>query len=57
MKSSRFTCANFRSMKKDGVKYVLIGRINQKVPHNFHFYENFKSNEARLNIKLTVENL
>ena len=40
-----------RQWKEDGVKYVLNGRTKQLMPHNYQFYEDFKANESRFNIK------
>ena len=45
------TIGNLEEWKKEGVKYVLNGRTKQQMPHNYQFYENFKANEERLNIK------
>jgi len=43
--------------KKDGVMYVINGRTKQEMPHYYQFYENFKANENRLNIKNSAVNL
>lgn len=43
--------------RKDGVKYVLNGRTKQNMPHHFQFYEDFKANEARLNIENATKNM
>lgn len=43
--------------KKLGISHILNTRTNQKMPHLYQFYENFKENEARLTIKSAVENL
>lgn len=51
------TTGNLEQWKKDGVKYVLNGRTNQKMPHNFQFYLDFKTNEQRLNIEKAVKNI
>lgn len=51
------TTGNLEQWKKDGVKYVLNGRTNQKMPHNFQFYLDFKANEQRLNIEKAVKNI
>ena len=51
------TTGNLEQWKKDGVKYVLNGRTNQKMPHNFQFYLDFKANEQRLNIENAVKNI
>jgi len=37
--------------------YVENKRTKQSMPHFFQFYEDFKKNEGRLNIKSAVENL
>ena len=51
------TTGNLEQWKKDGVKYVLNGRTNQKMPHNFQFYLDFKANEQRFNIENAVKNI
>lgn len=51
------TTGNLEQWKKDGVKYVLNGRTNQKMPHNFQFYLDFKANEQRLNIEIAEKNI
>ncbi len=51
------TTGNLEQWKKDGVKYVLNGRTNQKMPHNFQFYLDFKANEQRLNIESAVKKI
>ncbi|WP_457616644.1 alpha/beta hydrolase family protein [Lutibacter sp.] len=43
--------------KKKNVFYVLNSRTNQKMPHLYQFYENFKTNEDRLTIQRAVESL
>jgi len=43
--------------KKNGAKYVLNGRTKQQMPHYFQFFEDFKANEKRLNIKKATEKL
>lgn len=43
--------------KKDGVKYVINGRTKQQMPHYYQFYEDFKANEIRFNIKKAVTGL
>jgi pimeloyl-ACP methyl ester carboxylesterase len=48
---------DLENWKKDGVKYVLNGRTKQQMPHYIQFYENFKSNEERLNIRKAVEKI
>lgn len=51
------TTGNLEQWKKDGVKYVLNGRTNQNMPHNFQFYLDFKANEQRLNIENAVKKI
>ena len=51
------TSGDLEQWRKDGVKYVLNGRTKQQMPHNFQFYQDFKDNEARLNIKTAEERL
>ncbi|OSY88880.1 alpha/beta hydrolase [Tenacibaculum holothuriorum] len=51
------TIGELEQWKKDGVKYVLNGRTKQQMPHFYQFYENFKENEVRLNIKRAVKEL
>jgi len=43
--------------KKQGVSYILNSRTNQKMPHLYEFYQNFKENENRLTIKKSVEKI
>ena len=43
--------------RKNGVKYVLNGRTQQQMPHNFQFYKDFKANEARLHIETAEKRL
>lgn len=55
---SRFgTTEEIDQWKKRGVKFVLNGRTKQQMPHNFQFFEDFKTNEERLNIKNSAESL
>lgn len=51
------TIGDLENWRKTGVKYVLNGRTNQKMPHNFQFYEDFKANENRLNIENAAKKL
>ena len=51
------TSGELEQWKKDGVKYVLNGRTKQNMPHHYQFYEDFKANEERLNIKKATQNL
>ncbi|MDW5289485.1 alpha/beta hydrolase [Formosa sp. PL04] len=43
--------------KKDGVQYVINGRTKQQMPHYYQFYEDFKTNQNRLNIQRAVSHL
>jgi pimeloyl-ACP methyl ester carboxylesterase len=43
--------------KKDGIAYIINARTNQKMPHLYQFYQNFKDNEDRLTIKNAVQKL
>lgn len=45
------TIGDLENWKKAGVKYVQNGRTKQQMPHFYQFYEDFKLNEHRLNIK------
>jgi len=51
------TIGDLEQWKKDGVKYVLNGRTNQQMPHNYQFYEDFKANETRLSIELATKKI
>lgn len=51
------TIGDLEQWRKDGVKYILNGRTKQKMPHNFQFYEDFKANEARLNIEVATRKI
>ncbi len=51
------TIGELEAWKKKGVKYVLNGRTKQQMPHYYQFYENFKANEARLNIERATKNI
>jgi len=51
------TIDDLENWKKEGVKYVVNGRTKQNMPHFYQFYEDFKANEDRLNIRKAVENL
>ncbi len=51
------TIGDLNEWKKDGVKYVLNGRTKQQMPHFYQFYEDFKSNEARLHIESAIKRL
>lgn len=55
---SRFgSSEDISKWKKEGVKYVLNGRTKQQMPHHFQFFEDFKANAKRLNIKLAAKKL
>ena len=47
----------WKDWKEKGVMYVENQRTLQSMPHFFQFYEDFKKNEDRLNIKSAVEKL
>lgn len=51
------TTGDLDQWKKDGVKYVLNSRTNQKMPHNYQFYIDYKKNEGRLNIENAFNSL
>ena len=51
------TTGDLQNWKKDGVKYVVNGRTKQKMPHYIQFYNDYKANEERLNIKKAVEKI
>jgi len=56
--AERFPKGNeLETWKNLGVIYVLNGRTNQKMPHKYQFYQDFKANEERLTIKNAVEKL
>ncbi|KRO88119.1 MAG: DUF1749 domain-containing protein [Bacteroidetes bacterium] len=47
----------FKAWKDKGVTYVKNQRTEQSMPHFFQFYEDFRKNEKRLNIRSAVEKL
>lgn len=49
--------AVLQEWKDKGVVYIENGRTKQKMPHYIQFYNDFKENESRLNIKKSVQNL
>ena len=49
--------AEFFKWKKEGVIYGENSRTKQFMPHFFQFFEDFKKNESRFNVKNAVENL
>ena len=51
------TIGDLEEWKKEGVKHVVNGRTKQNMPHFYQFYEDFKQNEARLNIQKATQNL
>ena len=51
------TSGELEQWRKDGVKYVINGRTKQQMPHYYQFYEDFKVNEARLNIENATKKL
>lgn len=51
------TVGGLKEWKDIGVKFVLNGRTKQQMPHYYQFYEDFKANEVRLNIKFAEEKL
>ena len=51
------TTGDLEEWKKNGVKYVLNGRTKQQMPHNYQFYEDFKTNETRFNIELATKKI
>lgn len=56
--ASRFpTGAPLESWRNKGVDYILNARTNQRMPHYFQFYTNFKENEASLTIKTAAQEL
>jgi pimeloyl-ACP methyl ester carboxylesterase len=55
---ARFPNGNqLNQWKENGIAYVLNSRTNQKMPHLFQFYNNFKEHEKRLTIKNAIEKL
>ena len=55
---SRFPSGEvLQDWKNNGVVYIENARTKQKMPHYIQFYDNFKENENRLNIKNAVHNL
>ena len=47
----------FEYWKRKGVIFVENSRTKQQLPHNFQFYEDFKSNEERFTLKKVVKGL
>lgn len=55
---SRFgTNKEINEWQKKGVKYVLNGRTKQQMPHHIQFFEDFKLNQERLNIKHSAKKI
>lgn len=46
-----------KQWEKEGVFYVINSRTKQQMPHYYQYYQDFKLNENRLNIKKAVEKL
>jgi len=56
--ASRFGSeSNIKQWQKDGVKYVINGRTKQEMPHYYQFFEDFKANEERLNIRKATKSI
>ncbi len=51
------TTDDLKQWKEKGVKYIINGRTQQKMPHFYQFYEDFIANETRLTIQRAVEQL
>lgn len=51
------TNGGLETWKATGVKYVLNGRTKQQMPHFYQFYEDFKTNEKRLDIESAEKRL
>ena len=51
------TKSELEQWKNDGVKYVLNGRTKQQMPHYYQFYEDYVTNEIRLNIELATRKI
>ena len=49
--------SEFEEWKKSGVTYIENSRTKQQLPHNFQFYEDFKTNESRFTISRATKNL
>ncbi|MCK5815435.1 MAG: alpha/beta fold hydrolase [Flavobacteriaceae bacterium] len=49
--------AKLEEWKENGVMYVLNGRTKQQMPHYYQFFQDFKENKNRLNIKAAVQKL
>lgn len=55
---SRFPSGEILELwKNNGIVYITNARTNQEMPHYIQFYNNFKENEARLNIKNATHEL
>ena len=51
------TIGNLQDWQKEGVKYVMNGRTQQKMPHFYQFYENYMQHKERLNIEKATKKL
>lgn len=51
------TTGDLEEWKNNGVKYVINGRTKQQMPHNYQFYQDFKTNEERLHIESAEKRL
>lgn len=43
--------------KKDGVMHIINGRTRQKMPHYIQFYENYMSNQEKLNVEKAAKSI
>lgn len=48
---------DLEAWKNHGISYVINSRTNQKMPHLYQFYQDFKDNEDRLTIKKAAKQL
>lgn len=51
------TIGNLKAWREEGVKYVLNSRTQQQMPHNYQFYEDFKTHEKQLNIEAATKKI
>lgn len=49
------TSGGLDQWRENGVKYVLNGRTKQRMPHNFQFYKDYITHEARLHIESAIK--
>lgn len=54
---ARFEPYDIEAWKKEGVIYIVNGRTKQNMPLYFQFYEDFKANEAQLDIPVATKKL